>query len=203
MRNAPRNWRKDRPLGGSSTYSTAPASAQSMAEISAWPAAIAGDGSGSSKRRRRSGRVRSDGREQIGRRRQHQEPADRHQELVSGQLARGGQRTDDEAQSAQPEQTQPERHRVREDDPRELLGRDAPSRVEAIPHRGAGQHREADVVGNRVRQERRQRDARARKRLADVGERQQVVAGERRVVEGRQHERRGRAAKAACGSRRP
>ena len=107
---------------------------------------------------------------------------------MGGQLARGGQGTDDEAQSTQPQQTQPERHRVREDDPRELLGRDTPSRIEAIPHGGAGQHGEADVVGNRVRQERRQRDARARKGLADVGERQQVVAGERRVVEGREHQ---------------
>ena len=42
-----------------------------------------------------------------------------------------------------------------EDDPRQLLGGDAPARVEPVAHRGAGEHREADVVRDRVGEKRR------------------------------------------------
>ena len=90
-----------------------------------------------------------------------------------------------QAQPAERAAAEPERHRVRKDDPRQLLRRDAPARVEAIAHRGAGEHREADVVGDRVGQERGERDRAARQPLADVGEREEVVAGQDGVVERR------------------
>ena len=99
------------------------------------------------------------------------------------------QRAGDKAQPPEQKEPEPERHRIREDDARQLLGGDAPACVEAIADRRAGQHREPDVVGDRVGEERRQDDAGARQRLADVGEGEQVVAGERDVVEDRQNDR--------------
>ena len=67
-------------------------------------------------------------------------------------------RAQGQADPAERQQPEPERHRVREDDARELLAAEPPACVEAIAHRRAREHREADVVGDRVRQKRGERD---------------------------------------------
>ena len=76
---------------------------------------------------------------------------------------------------------------------------DAPARVEAIAHRCARQHREADAVGDGVGEKRRDRDVHARQPCpaeprggrADRGKGDEVVAGEDGVVERGEQKRRG------------
>ena len=72
--------------------------------------------------------------------------------------ARDGNGAQGQADAAEREQPEPERHRVRKDDSRELFSAEPPARVEAIAHRRAREHREADVVGDRVRQKRGERN---------------------------------------------
>ena len=131
----------------------------------------------------------NDRRKQVGPNGEHEDPTDRCNQLVSGQAISARQRTDDEAQSAEGEQTEPKRDGVAENNPRELFRRDAPSGIEPVSHRRARQHGEPDVMRDRVRQKRRAGDVPSRQHLADVLERQQVVAGQDHVVHGCQGER--------------
>jgi len=130
-----------------------------------------------------------DGCEVAGDRQQHQ-PADGREQLVTGQLVRLRQRAEREAQAAERAEAQPEGDRVREHDPRQLRGAHAPARVEAVAHGGAREHRPADAVGDGVGEDRGRGDAYSRQRVADVGEGDHVVPGERRVVERGEQERR-------------
>ena len=104
-------------------------------------------------------------------------------------------RADRQAQAAKREQPQPERHRVREHDARQVLGRDAPARVEPVPDRRPREHREPDGIRDRVRETRRERDAPPRQPGADVGQREKVIAGEHRVVGEGEGEGEGEAAR--------
>ena len=62
------------------------------------------------------------------------------------------QTADGQAQAAQQQQPQPECCRVRDDDAREIVGPESPARIEPVAHGSAGQHAEADVVGDGVRE---------------------------------------------------
>ena len=124
---------------------------------------------------------RADGQEQHANRRRH-----------GSQRHIGEQRAEHEAQAAKREQPEPEGHRVPDHDLRELLSRNAPARIEAIAHGCAGQHREADAVGDRVGEKRGDRDVQAReprpaeaarRRTSDRCQSDEVVAGENGVVE--------------------
>ena len=66
-------------------------------------------------------------RQQVQRGHEHQQPTKGRQELLSREIAHLRNGGDDEAQSTQSEQPQPERDRVRKDDPRQILGRDHPT----------------------------------------------------------------------------
>ena len=96
--------------------------------------------------------------------------------------------------TAEHEQPEPERARIEEHDARDVLAAQPPARVEAVTRRRARQQREADVVRDRVADERRHRDLPLRDRPADVQEGELVVAGEDEVVqEGEGGERDGSA----------
>ncbi len=119
---------------------------------------------------------------------QNEAPPDGRDERQERKREIARQRAAGEADPSHQEQTEPERDDVREDDARQLLGGDAPPRVEPVAHGGAGKHREADVVRDRVGEERRHRDPERRQALSEVGEGEKVVADHHGVVDsGQQH----------------
>ena len=91
-----------------------------------------------------------------------------------------------ETEAADEKQTEPEGDHVREDNARELLCGHAPARVEPISNGRTRQHREADVVGDGIGEERRHGDAPWRQMSPEVREGEKVVAGQDAVVDGRE-----------------
>ena len=128
-------------------------------------------------------------RRQVADHRGYQQAAGNHEHAATGQRRVAGERAHDERDAAEGEQPQPERDRVAEDDSRQLLRRHAPAGVEAVADGRPGQHRDTDVVGDRVGEEGGHGNPAARKRLADVAECDQVVPGQDEVVQRGQQDR--------------
>src|SRR5258706_11947939 len=88
--------------------------------------------------------------------------------------------------AAEQHETEPEADRAEGNDFGDLDGGKTPCVVEPKAQRAAYQSREADAVVECVADERGQGDLEVRKRMADVLERQRVVAGHHQVAEQRE-----------------
>ena len=186
-RKAPRKYEYSGRGSGSSTKSTAAARPQSSAD-STYCAAISGAlGNAISTVPTRTGRFQTSGANAYAAAiTARTMPAPR---VIAGvaKLA-AADRTEEQAPRAEHDQAQPERARVEDDDARQVLPAQAPARVEAVARRRAREQREADVVRDRVADERRHRDLPLRHRPADVDERELIVAGEDGVVDDRERD---------------
>ncbi len=116
---------------------------------------------------------------------EHQYPSNGRDERGRGQPQLDRQAARGKTQSAEQQKAEPEGDHVREDDPRELVRRQPPSRVEPIPHGRTGQHAEADVVRDGIGDKRCHGHATPRQAPPQIGEGQEVVAGQDGVVDGR------------------
>ena len=103
--------------------------------------------------------------------------------------------------AAEEHEAEPERDRAEGDDPRDLDRRQPPGVVEPVAQRAADQSREADVVVERVADERGERDPAVRQRVADVAERQRVVAGHDQVAGEGEEDGERRSARAGSDAR--
>ena len=130
-------------------------------------------------------RLPEDGRRQICGDTGQEQPAARSNRGFADREGRG-QRAEYRANATEGEDPDPQRHRIEEHHPRQFLGGDAPTRVEAVTHRRAREPREPEAVGDRIRQSRGQRDPPRREGVRDEAEREQVVADQHGVVRDRQ-----------------